>query len=74
MSLLRVDWLEMKQLSNVQQFTCPLGMIVPKGSGSCLNQISGFEAENDTKSNKSIASIIGPQNVGPLEPPFDPDM
>ncbi len=46
-------------------------LIVSKGSGSCLNQISGFEHENDTK---GIVSIIGPQNVGQLEPPFDPDM
>ncbi len=30
-----------------------------------------FEPENDTK---SIVSIIGPQNVGPLDPHFDPDM
>ncbi len=49
----------------------PLGLIVSKGSGSCLNQISGFEPENDTK---SIVSIIGPQNVGSIEPRFDPDM
>ncbi len=48
-----------------------LGLIVSKGSGSCLNQIFGFELENDTK---SIVSIIGPQNVGSLEPLFDPDM
>ncbi len=47
------------------------GLIVSNGSGSCLNQISGFEPENDTK---SIVSIIGPQNVGPLEPLFDPEM
>ncbi len=46
-----------------------LGLMVSKGS--CLNQISGFEPENDTK---SIVSIIGPQNVGPLEPHFYPDM
>ncbi len=52
-------------------FSHLLGLIVSKGSGSCLNQIFGFEPENDTK---SIVSIIGPQNVGPLEPPFDPDM
>ncbi len=48
-----------------------MGLIVSKGSGSCLNQISTFEPENYTK---SIVSIIGPQNVGPLEPSFDPDM
>ncbi len=30
-----------------------------------------FESENDTK---RIISIIGPQNVGPLEPLFDHDM
>ncbi len=48
-----------------------LGLMVSKGSGSYLNQISGFEPENDTK---SIVSITGPPNVGPLEPPFDPDM
>ncbi len=47
------------------------GLIVSKGSGSCLNQISGFEPEHDTK---SIVSIIRPQNVGPLQPHFDPDM
>ncbi len=47
------------------------GLIVSKVSGSCLNQISGFEPEHDTK---RIVSIIGPQNVGPLEPHFDPDM
>ncbi len=39
------------------------GLIVSKGLGSCLNQISGFEPENVTK---SIVSIIGPL--------FDPDM
>ncbi len=48
-----------------------LGLIVSKGSGSCLNQISVFQPENDTK---SIVPIIGPQNVGPHEPIFDPDM
>ncbi len=46
------------------------GLIVSKGSCSCLNQISGFEPDNDTK---SIVSIIGPQNVGPTEPLFDPN-
>ncbi len=35
-------------------------LIVSKGSCSCLNQISGFEPENDTK---SIISIIRRQNV-----------
>ncbi len=54
-----------------QPFCLHLGLIVSKGSGSCLNQISGFEHENDTK---SIVSIIGPQNVGPFEPLSDPDM
>ncbi len=48
-----------------------MDLIVSKSSGSCLNKISGIEPENDTK---SIVSIIGPQNVGPLEPLFDPDM
>ncbi len=51
--------------------SCNLGLIVSQGSGSCLNQISGFEPKNFTK---SIVSIIVPQNVGPLEPLFDPDM
>ncbi len=48
-----------------------LGLIVSKSSGSCLNQIFGFEPENDTK---SIVLIMWPQNVGPLEPLSDPDM
>ncbi len=55
----------------VMQYMTDLSLIVSKGSGSCLNQISGFEHKNDTK---SIVSIIGPQNVGPLEPLSDPDM
>ncbi len=48
-----------------------LGLIVSKGSGSYLNEIYGFEAENDTN---NIVSIIGPQNVGPLESLSDHDM
>ncbi len=48
-----------------------LGLIVSKGSGSCLNQISEFEPENETK---SIVSIIGSQNVGPIEQHSDPNV
>ncbi len=48
-----------------------LGLVVSKGSGSCLNQIYRYANENDTK---SIVSIIEPQNMGPLEPLFDLDM
>ncbi len=43
--------------------------ITPSGP-DCIKGFR-FECENDTK---SIVSIIGPQNVGPLEPLFDPDM